>query len=379
MKLPGTASGKPRYLSTNSRYMTFGQTRAGAAILLLGALFAFAAPEAEAQTTTRAEREEMARLVYERAKAAVAEEEALYGGYVTTPNVRMHYLDRGPKDAMALIWAHGTTTSAHDIDEIVDGLFAAPLRVISIDYYGHGLTPIPDHPVSVYHVADDIALLMDHLGIDCAIIGGWSRGATISSAFYQTYPERTIALILEDGGVVSWAKAFEETIWDVVSRTPEVYEPEGFASEFDLILSLDADSLLTLDPVKVHRTLGKGLEPGPDGLWYDQPEQTRWLWEDTREHLRLGLREPQRAPLFQRSTVYFEPEIALRHLKVPLLTFDPVSQDDFHRMTEGNRALRARFPDLVTHLVYEDTMHWVRWQHPQRFLKDVLAFVETVR
>jgi pimeloyl-ACP methyl ester carboxylesterase len=51
------------------------------------------------------------------------------------------------------------------------------------------LTPIPAHPVSVYHVADDIAFLMDHLGIGRAIIGGWSRGATISSAFYPTYAE----------------------------------------------------------------------------------------------------------------------------------------------------------------------------------------------
>jgi pimeloyl-ACP methyl ester carboxylesterase len=326
-----------------------------------------------------AERRERARQVYERAKAEVAEEEALHGGFVTTPNVRMHYLDRGPKDALALIWAHGTTTSAHDIDEIVDGLVAAPLRVISIDYYGHGLTPIPDHPVSVYHVADDIAFLMDQLDIDRAIIGGWSRGATISSAFYQTYPERTIALILEDGGVVPWAKAYEDTIWELVSRAPEVYEPDGFASEFDLVLSLDADSLLNLNPVEVHRTLGKGLQPAPDGLWYDQPGLIRWLWEDTREHRTLGLREPQRSPLFQRSTVYFEPEVALRNLAVPLLTFDPVSQNDFHRMTEGNQALAARLPHLVTHLIYEDTMHWVRWQRPQRFLRDVLAFVETVR
>ena len=48
-------------------------------------------------------------------------------------------------------------------------------------------------------------------------------------------------------------------------------------------------------------------------------------------------------------------------------------------MTDGNRALKAHFPHHVTHLVYENTVHWVRWHHPQRFLRDVLAFVETVR
>ena len=49
------------------------------------------------------------------------------------------------------------------------------------------------------------------------------------------------------------------------------------------------------------------------------------------------------------------------------------------RGARGNRALKERFPHHVTHLVYENTVHWVRWQHPQRLLRDVLAFVETVR
>jgi pimeloyl-ACP methyl ester carboxylesterase len=44
---------------------------------------------------------------------------------------------------------------------------------------------------------------MDQLKIKKAVIGGWSRGGYISTAFYDTYPERVLGLILEDGGSVA--------------------------------------------------------------------------------------------------------------------------------------------------------------------------------
>lgn len=57
----------------------------------------------------------------------------------------------------------------------------------------------------------------------------------------------------------------------------------------------------------------------------------------------------------------------------------PATDMNPHGNPEGNRAFKARFPHYVTHLVYENTVNWVRRQHPLRFLRDVLASVETVR
>lgn len=79
--------------------------------------------------------------------------------------VRMHYLDRGPQTGIPLIWANGTYSNAHELDLVSDSLLSAGLRLITIDCCGHGLTPRGDHPVSIYHVADDMAFLLDHLGI----------------------------------------------------------------------------------------------------------------------------------------------------------------------------------------------------------------------
>ncbi len=92
-------------------------------------------------------------------------EEERFGGFVQTPNVRIHYLDRGPQTGIRLIWANGTYSNAHELDLVSDSLLSAGLRLITIDCCGHGLTPRGDHPVSIYHVADDMAFLLDHLGI----------------------------------------------------------------------------------------------------------------------------------------------------------------------------------------------------------------------
>ena len=102
------------------------------------------------------------------------------------------------------MWLHGTYGNAYGFVDFAEILVDSGYQVIALDYYGHGQTPLPDHPVSIYHVADDIKVLLDSLQIGRVIIGGLSRGGSIATAFYDEYPERTLALILEDGGSVSW-------------------------------------------------------------------------------------------------------------------------------------------------------------------------------
>ncbi|MCH8247701.1 MAG: alpha/beta hydrolase [Bacteroidetes bacterium] len=325
-----------------------------------------------------ADARKLAHEAYEQVKADISLEEEQFGRFIQTPNVRMHYLDRGPNTGTPLIWAPGTYSSAHELDWVADELVSAGLRIITIDYYGHGLTPLPDHPVSVYHVADDMAFLLDHLGIERALVGGWSRGGTIAAAFYDSFPEHTMALILEDGGSVAWRTAYDHSIGEFMSNIPEVYKPDEYKSEFDLLLSLAADSLLEVDLVAAHINLAKGFTPDENGRWTNQAVLTRWLWEDTKEHGELMFSAPHKGPLFERSTLQFEPKVALRDLSVPALILDPVSDDDFFRMTDGIRELKEKFPDLITHSIYPDTGHGVHYQRAEQFISDVVAFLEDV-
>ena len=69
-------------------------------------------------------------------------------------------------------------------------------RVITFDNRGAGRTSAPDKPYSIAGIADDLAGLMDKLGIEKAHILGWSMGGYIAQEFALKYPARVDKLIL---------------------------------------------------------------------------------------------------------------------------------------------------------------------------------------
>ena len=75
-------------------------------------------------------------------------------------------------------------------------------RLITWDMRGHGQTVCPqeqEHFTEAHTIADMTALL-DHLGIERAVIGGLSLGGFMSLAFHLAHPQRTQALMLFDTG-----------------------------------------------------------------------------------------------------------------------------------------------------------------------------------
>ena len=110
--------------------------------------------------------------LFDQAKTNYEAYELEHGGWIQTKNVRMHYLQWKNPTGTPLVWANGTFSTAYEMAPVAEQLVKAGYRIIAIDYYGHGQTPIPKHDVSIYHVADDMAALLDSLGIDKAVIGG---------------------------------------------------------------------------------------------------------------------------------------------------------------------------------------------------------------
>jgi pimeloyl-ACP methyl ester carboxylesterase len=76
---------------------------------------------------------------------------------------------------------------------------ADSFRVITYDIRGHGNSGLNDEPVSIPLLAHDLRLLLDSIGVDKAIICGYSAGGSIAQEFALSYPERTFALILSGG------------------------------------------------------------------------------------------------------------------------------------------------------------------------------------
>jgi pimeloyl-ACP methyl ester carboxylesterase len=71
-------------------------------------------------------------------------------------------------------------------------------RVITWDERGFGLTEFDGTPFSYWDSAADCLGLLDHLGIDRAVVGGMSQGGFLSLRVALTAPERVRGLILLD-------------------------------------------------------------------------------------------------------------------------------------------------------------------------------------
>lgn len=78
----------------------------------------------------------------------------------------------------------------------------ADRRVLVWDLPGHGGSDSPQDPgayteaACVQHMAD----VLDHHGVDRAVVGGLSLGGYLSLAFHLAHPERVAALLLFDTG-----------------------------------------------------------------------------------------------------------------------------------------------------------------------------------
>src|SRR4051812_5317434 len=78
-------------------------------------------------------------------------------------------------------------------------LAAEGLHVVTLDLLGHGRSDRPADPLvySMSSFADQVAALLDHLGVEKAVIGGLCLGANVSLEFAATSPHRVQGLVLE--------------------------------------------------------------------------------------------------------------------------------------------------------------------------------------
>ena len=94
------------------------------------------------------------------------------------------------------VFSHGLGGSLERVRELLYGL--PGLKTILYDNRAHGRTTPLGNPsrLSFRHMAEDIARLLDHLGIANSFIGGVSMGAGIALSFGLGYPQRAKALVL---------------------------------------------------------------------------------------------------------------------------------------------------------------------------------------
>ena len=110
--------------------------------------------------------------------------------------VRLFYTDDGEGDP-PLLFVHGYTCDSHDWSWQLPH-FAPTHRLIAVDLRGHGRSSAPDVGYSAADLAEDLAGLLDQLGIKGVIAFGHSLGGVVVGALAVEHPELVAGLVCVD-------------------------------------------------------------------------------------------------------------------------------------------------------------------------------------
>jgi len=222
------------------------------------------------------------------------------GRYAEVNGVNLYFATYGAGRPLVLL--HGGLGSGEMFGPILPAL-AERHQVIAVDLQGHGRTADIDRPMDVRLLADDIAALIDHLGLDRPDLVGYSLGGAVALHTAVKYPAKVGRLVVasvnirpdaiypdmraQQGQVSAAAAEFMKDtpmyqLYQKVAPHPEDFPRlldkigEGMAKDFDfseevrslqvptLIVAADADMAPPSHYVDVFALLDGGLR---DGGW----------------------------------------------------------------------------------------------------------------
>jgi pimeloyl-ACP methyl ester carboxylesterase len=222
------------------------------------------------------------------------------GQYADVNGINLYYETHGT--GRPLILLHGGLGSGEMFGPIIPTL-AADHQVIAVDLQGHGRTADIDRPIEPRLMADDIAALIDHLGLEKPDLVGYSLGGGVAFFTASKYPEKVRRLVMaaanirrdaipaemlaQQGQVNAAAVEFMKNtpmyeLYQKVAPRPEDFGRllqkmgESMAKDFDLteevralkvptlIVAADADMAPPSHYVEVFKLLDGGLR---DGGW----------------------------------------------------------------------------------------------------------------
>jgi pimeloyl-ACP methyl ester carboxylesterase len=97
------------------------------------------------------------------------------------------------------VLVHGLLMDGRMYTQLAPAVAARGHRVITVDVLGHGASDQP-HDMTAYSMTQfgrDVIALLDHLGVEQAVVGGTSLGANVALEVAVAAPERVRGLVLE--------------------------------------------------------------------------------------------------------------------------------------------------------------------------------------
>lgn len=193
--------------------------------------------------------------------------------------------------------------------------FSPERRVIAPDLRGYGRSPVVPgiSPLSVF--AQDIAELLDELGVERFVLGGLSMGGQIVMECYRRFPDRIAGLVLAD-------------------TFPEAETPEGVRSREAMAERLLREGMRGYADEVLHKMVAPYADPEVAAQVH------RMMTTTSPEGAAAALRGRAARPDYRG---------VLRRVTVPALVV--VGEDDEFTPVADARAMHAALPDSTLRVI----------------------------
>jgi pimeloyl-ACP methyl ester carboxylesterase len=113
--------------------------------------------------------------------------------YANVNGLSLYYEEHGSGEPLVLL--HGGLGATELWAPVLPAL-SAGRRVIAVDLQGHGRTADVDRPFRAETMADDVAALIEHLGLERADLMGYSLGGHVALRTAIQHPQRVRRLVV---------------------------------------------------------------------------------------------------------------------------------------------------------------------------------------
>jgi pimeloyl-ACP methyl ester carboxylesterase len=144
---------------------------------------------------------------------------ATKGDYAEVNGLRMYYEIHG--EGRPLVLLHGAYMTVDAMGSILPAL-AESRRVIVPEMQGHGRTADIDRPITYEGMADDVAALLEHLGIEEADAFGYSMGSGVALQLAIRHPDSVRRLVVASVSYTS--EGMQPELHEMIPTiTPEMF------------------------------------------------------------------------------------------------------------------------------------------------------------
>ena len=153
---------------------------------------------------------------------------ATEGDYAEVNGLRMYYEVHG--EGRPLVLLHGAYMTVDAMGSILPSL-AESRRVIVPEMQGHGRTADIERHITYESMADDVATLLGHLGIEEADVFGFSMGGGVALQLAIRHPGLVRRLVVASASYTSEG-AHPEMLEMIPSLTPEAFAGTPIEEEY---------------------------------------------------------------------------------------------------------------------------------------------------